>query len=194
MLSSGVLVYFNYGTIIKNYIFNFQRPLFLVAVLSFSMFFITAVALLVMFGPSSNPLNAFFATQAGADLMSMTGRDQIWEVAVKEWRRNPLFGYGLSIWSEEHRARIGIPAAVTAHSQFYQTLSSAGIVGVVGLVFYFVALMWFAIKAAPLSKGISLARVHDIGISVNQRGAFYYDWLLRPFRAHPYFGIDGDCC
>ena len=43
----------------------------------------------------------------GAQLVSMTGRDQIWAIAMEEWQANPLFGYGPGLWDEayprEHR-------------------------------------------------------------------------------------------
>ncbi len=157
LLSMPCLVYFRYGAFLKGYFFDFRRPILLVTFLSLAMVFVTAIALIIMFGPTGNPLSSFFVTQAGADLMSMTGRNEIWAVAVREWNRNPLFGYGLTIWNDAHRARIGIPAAVTAHSQFYQTLASAGIVGVVGLFVYVLTLFWFVMKTVRVSQGLTLA-------------------------------------
>lgn len=95
-------------------------------------------------------------TKAGADLLTLLGRTQIWDAAIQEWRNNPLFGYGLNIWNDDHRAQIGLDV-VNAHNQFYESLASAGVVGVVGLAVYSVTLLWFALRSAKLSGGLSLA-------------------------------------
>jgi O-antigen ligase len=50
-----------------------------------------------------------------------------------------------------------MPYAVSAHSQFYQSLASAGIVGVAGLAIYAMTLFRFALKTAKSSKGLSMA-------------------------------------
>lgn len=156
-LSTLSLSYFRYSDVLKKYFFDFRRPFFLVTTLSLVMIMFTVLISLVLFSSSGNFLNAFLMSQAGADLMTMTGRAQIWEVAVLEWQRNPLFGYGLTIWNDAHRAKIGISAAVTAHSQFYQTLSSSGIVGVIGLVIYVLTLLFYALKTVRVSQGLTLA-------------------------------------
>lgn len=80
---------------------------------------------------------------------NFSGRPVIWEVAVDEWKRNPLFGYGPSIWSPEYRARIGMNFAFHAHNQFYQTLSEAGAVGVALLAAYLVALASAVLRKSP---------------------------------------------
>ncbi|WP_394754506.1 O-antigen ligase family protein [Crenothrix sp.] len=157
ILCLSCLAYFRYAAFLKGYFFDFKRPVFLAAFLSVGMVVVTMFAMTLMFGSAGNPLSTFFMSRAGADLMTLTGRDEIWAIAVREWRYNPLFGYGLSIWNEAHRSKIGMPNAVTAHNQFYQTLSSAGIVGVVGLCFYVLTLFWFALKTAKASQGLTLA-------------------------------------
>jgi exopolysaccharide production protein ExoQ len=156
-LSVPCMLYFRYGALIARYLFDFRRPVFLVTFLMGGMLVLMGAVMVIMFGPLGNPLSSFFYSQAGADLMSMTGRNEIWAVALREWNRNPLFGYGLTIWDEKHRARIGIPAAVTAHSQFYQTLASAGIVGVAGLIVYAVTLLRYALKTVRVSQGLTLS-------------------------------------
>jgi O-antigen ligase len=93
---------------------------------------------------------------ARADLLTLVGRTQIWDAAIQEWRNNPLFGYGLTIWNDEHRAQLGLDV-YTAHNQFYESLASAGITGVAGLAIYATTLLWFAIKSARASGGLSLA-------------------------------------
>ena len=54
---------------------------------------------------------------------------------------------------------IGIKTANSAHNQLLQSLSSAGILGLAGLLFYSSVLAVYALRAAPLSGGISVALV-----------------------------------
>jgi O-antigen ligase len=96
---------------------------------------------------------------SGGKLTSFTGRTIIWELAWQEFLASPLFGYGPSIWSPAYRASIGLGSAATAHNQLLHSLSSAGIVGAMGLIFYGAVLVIYAFRAAPLSDGISLALV-----------------------------------
>jgi O-antigen ligase len=100
---------------------------------------------------------SFFDTAQGAQLVSMTGRDQIWAVALDEWRANPLFGYGPGLWSEEFRASINIPNATSAHNQFMDTLARSGAVGAAGLLLYALVLLVLSVRYARSTQGLSLA-------------------------------------
>jgi O-antigen ligase len=99
----------------------------------------------------------FFETAQGAQLVSMTGRDQIWAIAMEEWRANPLFGYGPGLWNEQFRQSIGMPNATNAHNQFLDILARSGVVGAVGLVFYALVLMVLSVRYARATQGLSLA-------------------------------------
>lgn len=99
----------------------------------------------------------FFDTSQGAQLVSMTGRDRIWIVAMEEWERNPLFGWGLGIWDPVYRAGIGMPFATHAHNQFLDTLSRSGSVGGFGLVLYAAVLLFMSVRYARATGGLSLA-------------------------------------
>lgn len=87
-----------------------------------------------------------------------SGRSKIWDVAIAEWKRNPVFGYGPSIWSPEFRERIGMNFAFHAHNQFYQTLSEAGIVGVALLLMYLLVIFTMVFRKTPL-RPLGLAAV-----------------------------------
>jgi O-antigen ligase len=102
-------------------------------------------------------LEALSETQQGYEASRFTGRDVIWSLALQEWMRNPLFGYGISMWNESYRMQIGMDHATSAHNQFLQTLSVAGTVGVIGLLVYLGTLVRYAIRAARTSKGLSVA-------------------------------------
>jgi O-antigen ligase len=99
----------------------------------------------------------FLATSQGAQIVSLTGRDKIWAIAYEEWQRNPVFGYGPTLWNNEFRASIGMPNATHAHNQFMDTLSRAGTVGAVSMVAYSVVLLGLSMRYAAQSGGLSLA-------------------------------------
>lgn len=94
---------------------------------------------------------------AGNDVQTLTGRAQIWAAALDAWRTNPLFGYGPTTWGIEHRYKIGMPFAFSAHNQFMQTLSVAGLLGELALLTYISFLSVGAWRAAQQTRGVSLA-------------------------------------
>lgn len=99
----------------------------------------------------------FWASEQGEQLMSLTGRDRIWEVAYEEWQRQPIFGYGLSLWDAAYRAAIGLPHATHAHNQWLDDAARAGSVGVAALVLYAGVLTAACVRSARASRGLSLA-------------------------------------
>lgn len=99
----------------------------------------------------------FFNTREGAQLASLTGRDRIWVVALEEWARQPVFGYGLTLWDASYREAIGMPQATHAHNQLIDTLARSGTVGAVGLVLYALVLTVMAFRYARATGGLSLA-------------------------------------
>lgn len=154
ILCLSCLVYYRHGALPEKSLMR-GNPSALMTLILLVMFGGCALAFTAMFG--GDDIASFFETRAGADLLTLTGRDQIWEVAVDEWRNNPVFGYGLNIWNDAHRQQIGLPWAFNAHNQFYQSLSSAGIMGASGLVFYGMALLVFTLKTRKSSHGLTLA-------------------------------------
>lgn len=88
---------------------------------------------------------------------SLTGRTDIWAVALETWKQNPLFGYGSTIWDESFRHAVGMDFAYNAHNQFLQSLSSAGLIGLAGLLFYTLLLFLYAFAANTATRGLSLA-------------------------------------
>jgi O-antigen ligase len=113
-----------------------------------------ALLVLPIFGGS---LEGLANTQHGHQALTLTGRDDIWTVAMHEWMRNPLFGYGLTMWDSAYRLNIGMDHGVSAHNQFLETLSVAGTIGFIGLVFYLGTLSLYAIRAWRASRGLSVA-------------------------------------
>jgi O-antigen ligase len=134
-----------------------QRPdSGIVSVLMF-MVAVATMALVLMFADLEARWDSFFDSAQGAQFASLTGRDLIWAIAYDEWQRNPLFGYGPTLWDENFRAIIGLPNATSAHNQFMDTLSRSGSVGALALTIYALVLLLLSLRYARASRGISLA-------------------------------------
>jgi O-antigen ligase len=88
---------------------------------------------------------------------TLTGRTYIWTVALEAWAKNPIFGYGSSIWDPQFRQMIDMEYAYHAHNQLLQTLSVAGIVGLIGLLVYVAMLFKYSLAANKETRGLSLA-------------------------------------
>ena len=118
---------------------------------------IAAVAGVLLFADLGDKAAEFTSTQQGAQLLSLTGRDRIWEIATEEWAANPVFGYGPGLWDDAFRASIQMPNATSAHNQFYDTLARSGSVGATALVIYALVLLGLALSTARATGGLSLA-------------------------------------
>ena len=122
----------------------------------FALGILGACALLVLpaLGVS---VEEFLESREGHEAATLTGRDLLWALAVQEWKHNPLFGYGPTMWNDAYRMQIGLDHAVSAHNQFLQSLSVSGAMGLIGLLVYLGALLLYAINARRGSRGLSVA-------------------------------------
>ena len=150
------LTYTNYRQQVAERFFDFRRPELAASILSVLMLILLVASAFIMFGKLSF-VDQFLQTREGSDLLTMTGRTDIWQIALREWQQHPLFGYGLNLFDDFHRMQYALPAAVHAHSQFYQILASAGLVGVFGFIFYIATLLKFGFKVNKSSMGLSIA-------------------------------------
>jgi exopolysaccharide production protein ExoQ len=157
VLCTSCVLYFKHRDVFARSLSDFRRPLLPAIFILLIFLATTLVAAEFMFGGAAERIASFLDTATGANLLALSGRNQLWEVVLKEWHNNPLFGYGLTIWNDAYRARIGMLWAFHAHNQAYQSLASAGVVGVVGLAIYVVTLFWFALKTAKGTQGLTLA-------------------------------------
>lgn len=88
---------------------------------------------------------------------TLTGRTDIWNAALTIWQESPVFGYGLEAWDLRNRLSLGLPAAVHAHNQLLQALSTGGLLaaaGLLGFVFFLCRAAW---RHARATGGVSLA-------------------------------------
>lgn len=92
-----------------------------------------------------------------AGATTLTGRDVIWTLALKEWHANPLFGYGPTIWDEEYRRAVGVAYAYHGHNQYLNTLARAGLFGMGGLVLMLIAYFYYAVRYFTATQGVLLA-------------------------------------
>lgn len=98
------------------------------------------------------------ALTADSEVTTLTGRTDIWRVTLDTWRQNPWFGYGPKLWDLEFRiTHHGALAAWHAHNQFLQALGEAGIVGLAAMLTYMAAMVYYAVRFAGPTRGVSLA-------------------------------------
>lgn len=91
---------------------------------------------------AESKLNRFLMTKDASKLTSFTGRDRIWSITGDVWKENPLFGYGPKLWGPEFSAKYGLlGTASNAHNQVMDIVGSAGLVGVVAFVVYWLLLL-----------------------------------------------------
>jgi O-antigen ligase len=127
-----------------------QTALLLMIVLVLAVFFIIAT------GVIEERLERFLVTRAGSDLVTLTGRNEIWVIALDTFWRNPWFGYGPAIWDPYFRYIIGVPAAFHAHNQFINVLAASGLVGAIGFLAYLVALFMRLLKRLRSYRGFAV--------------------------------------
>jgi O-antigen ligase len=114
------------------------------------------LVLLLAFGDVSSMLSPISNSREGAELTTLTGRSAIWQVAMSEWERNPLFGYGPELWNAEFRSQVGMSFAYSAHNEYIQSLSRAGLTGLLALLIYMGCIGWLAVAKTRDTNGLSL--------------------------------------
>ena len=116
-----------------------------------------AVLALFLFSDMGGRVSDYLDTEQGNQLMTLTGRDQIWAVAWEEFHAHPFFGYGPALFDDDFRMAVNLPNATNAHNQFIDTLARSGLVGAIALVAYAVVLMVLSFKYAKRTAGLSAA-------------------------------------
>jgi len=108
---------------------------------------ITALVLALSFGGLDKTIAQFESSEAGSRLTSLTGRDEIWDAALSEWRKNPVLGYGNQAFSRSHAVQLGLPHANNAHNQYYDILVRSGLIGLCGMLIYLAALLGVGLRS-----------------------------------------------
>lgn len=145
------------GKEIRKRLFDSEKPLPGMLFIIFSMLVFFGGCFVLMFSNAGAKLLLFFDSSEGAKLLTLNGREQIWNIAFAEWHRHPIWGYGPSLFSAEYRSSIGLLNATHAHNQFVDTLARAGAVGAAALVIYVACLLFLSLKYIKVSGGLSLS-------------------------------------
>lgn len=103
-----------------------------------------------------NKIELFFNSKEGAQLLSLTGRDIIWEYALAEWHNSPIFGYGPSFLSLNHRASLGLFSATHAHNEFVDLLARSGLVGLISVIPYLLIILMSLFKLHQRNKELAI--------------------------------------
>jgi len=157
LICAGTLLAAQRGSAFWRRLSDPMRPAVGMTTLVGVMLSVVLLGATVMFSDLGDHISAFMTSPEGAQLSSLTGRDRIWAIALEEWQRNPIFGYGPDIWGEAFRNSISMPSATHAHNQFMDTLSRSGSVGATGLLLYSVLLLFLSLRFTRATKGLSLA-------------------------------------
>jgi len=95
--------------------------------------------------------------QRRAELTTLNGRFLIWDITLRAWRENPLFGYGADVWGLDRQFRYYMFHVGHAHNQVVQTLGEAGLAGLALLAAFLGALLRAAVLRFAESRGLLLA-------------------------------------
>jgi len=156
-IAAGAIAWVRHGRAVWSRVADPRRGDFGVAMCALAGLAVLAGSATLLVADVAGRLGDFLASDQGAQLMSLTGRDRIWAAAAQEWASHPVFGYGLSLWDAAYRASIGLPNATHAHNQFMDDAARAGTVGAMALVAYAGALLALSLRHARDSAGLSMA-------------------------------------
>lgn len=124
--------------------------------LTLGVFFCSVILLPWLFTDSATGF--FNALTEERGVSTLTGRTDIWQTTIDTWKNNPWFGYGPALWDIEFRLTHGAAlAAWHAHNQYIQALGEAGIVGLIAMVIYTAAFIYYGFKFAGRTGGVTLA-------------------------------------
>lgn len=118
---------------------------------------LVVAALLTIFKPQFEArVDSFLFNQS---TVSLNGRTRIWEAALAEFEKYPIFGYGPTLLNEQYRHRyLGeFNAAAQAHNQWVQDLGGAGIIGIVALSVMILLFLSGSIKSWKAGIGLPVA-------------------------------------
>jgi O-antigen ligase len=151
-----IVAFTNYRAVLSKALLDPQKPALSVGLLVTGLVGLAGLVLALLFVDVGGIANSFLASQEGANITSLTGRDKIWAVAFDEWAKYPVFGYGLSLFDADFRLLIRISSATHAHNQFIDVLAKAGLVGAACLVFYWLVLLYWSVRYTTATGGLSI--------------------------------------
>jgi exopolysaccharide production protein ExoQ len=116
-----------------------------------------AIAVLLVIGGFLIAFDVVGRLLSRSDLLTLTGRTEIWDITLRAWKENLLFGFGPQVWGPERQLRFQMFHVGHAHNQLIQSLGEAGIVGLLLLLAYVGVLLYAAVRCFVQSRGMVLA-------------------------------------
>ena len=99
-------------------------------------------------------------TQGSSYIETVSGRTSIWQLALDEFQRHPITGYGPAFLGPTYRG-IYVPQslqyATEGHNQFFQSLGEDGLVGVVAVGFITLVSLVAAWRVRRRDEALALA-------------------------------------
>jgi O-antigen ligase len=151
-----IVMFTQYRATLSRALLDPSRPAMSVGLLAVGLAGLCSLVLVFLFSDLGGAAKNFLASEEGANITSLTGRDKIWTIALDEWAKYPVFGYGLSLFDTDFRSLIRMSAATHSHNQFIDVLAKTGLVGALTLVFYWGVLFYWSVRYAKASGGLSL--------------------------------------
>lgn len=127
-----------------------------IVVLSSLMLSLTGVLVLVIIFDWLSIRWDFISRTELGDIETATGRTLIWESAIWEGMKHPVFGYGPYMWDEARLRSIGWSYASHAHNQYFEVFSVGGWAGLIGCLVYLFILARLSFSVARETSGMSL--------------------------------------
>lgn len=87
---------------------------------------------------------------------TLTGRIAIWTITLEYFFKDPIIGYGPTLWDEDFRYQYSMSYAGQSHNQYIQTLGSSGIIGLICLMIFIYFIFFYAKRINHSTKGISI--------------------------------------
>lgn len=123
----------------------------------FTVFCVSTFLFLSMFFNLENEAYRAFSPKQLYNITSLTGRDIIWDLALQEFYKSPILGYGGDLFSPEYREIVGYKNATHGHNLFIDALGRAGILGFLSYTILFLLLIFYSFKYSVATKGLSVA-------------------------------------
>ena len=124
------------------------------------------------------------------NLGTLNGRTLVWSITLDQWRQSPLVGYGPTLWSAAYRANHGFSNLTwvgMAHNQFIQALGESGLVGLVALIAFVLALLGWAWRNRSVDRGLALSLVIAMLLIMITEAPLAVDTL--PVFLYPVFAV-----
>ncbi len=118
---------------------------------------LACIGLMIVVSVGLVTFDVFGYVEQNAQVDTLSGRKQIWDITLQAWHESLLFGYGREIWGMERMLKFRLFHVGQAHNQFIQTLGEAGLMGLFFLLVYLLTLLQSALRQFVASRGITLA-------------------------------------